>query len=379
MTEHGEITELLGARDQILVAAWALPSEGALTDAQRRQAMENFRQYLRRHGITPGDVGRQLGTPKATTITDLMKGVFRQQSDSHIRTLNAWVEQDARQRAVTLKGNFVSTGVAKSMQTVARLCRENGTCAVAFGPTGIGKSRCAQAIHETTPGSIFIRIITGYESAKRLCSAIAARLGVRNGGTGLRNTEHEFQIERVIRLLQVTNRLLILDEAHKLTDGALELVRDVHDTTGIPIFLVCTKDLYERITRGVDADHGQLYSRIDIVHALTEGKDVCAGGRPLFTVEDIKALYAQPPIRLSPDGVTFMLAVANQLGYGSLRRCGVLLRNAARRARKRQGLDDEATVTVTADDLEWVELHLRQESGEQATAIERKRTAGLSA
>ncbi|GAF89786.1 unnamed protein product, partial [marine sediment metagenome] len=197
---------------------------------------------------------------------------------------------------------------------------------------------------------------------------------VRGPGASYRNDEHEYQIEKVIRALQGTNRLLILDEASTLTDKALTLLRDLHDSAGIPVFMVCTKDLFERITRGVDADHGQLYSRIDIVHALTQGQDVNAGGKPLFTVEDIKQLYQVPPIRLSPDGVQFMLAVANQLGYGSLRRCGVLLRNAARRARKRQGLAAEDDVTVTADDLEVVERILRQEAGEQTTATERRRT-----
>ena len=70
-----------------------------------------------------------------------------------------------------------------------------------------------------------------------------------------------------------------------------------------------------------------------------------------------------------------MQGVANQLGYGSLRRCKILLRNAARRARKRQGLADDAKVTVTADDLQWVEARLRQEASEQDLASERRKRA----
>ena len=42
--------------------------------------------------------------------------------------------------------------------------------------------------------------------------------------------------------------------------------------------------------------------------------------------------------------------VANMLGYGSLRRCKMLVQNAVRRAHKRQGLADGDKVIVTADD-----------------------------
>lgn len=94
---------------------------------------------------------------------------------------------------------------------------------------------------------------------------------------------------------------------------------------------------------------------------------------------DIKALYSQTPIRLSTDATRYLQGLANQLGHGSLRRCKILLRSAVRRARKRQGLGDDDKVTVYADDLEWVETRLRQETAEQDVVKERrKRAAGVA-
>ena len=46
-----------------------------------------------------------------------------------------------------------------------------------------------------------------------------------------------------------------------------------------------------------------------------------------------------------------------------------------RRARKRQGVAEGDKVTVTADDLQWVETRLRQESGEQQAAEDRRKRA----
>jgi hypothetical protein len=78
-------------------------------------------------------------------------------------------------------------------------------------------------------------------------------------------------------------------------------------------------------------------------------------------------------VKLSPDTARYLQGVANMLGYGSLRRCKMLLRNAVRRARKRLGLADGETVTVTADDLRWTETRLRRESSER-DMIEHRRT-----
>lgn len=378
MTYDQDLDGFLTDRDRVLMAAWTLPSKGPLGDAQRKQAMANFDAYCKRHGITYADVARQVDKPRATTIRDLVKGTYRENADAHVRTLNNWIEQHARQRAVRIEGEFVHTKTARDILTVARLVRENQTMGLVFGPTGIGKTRCAQALHETFVGSVLITVIWGMHHPKGLTAGIARELGVRHAsGMQSKEREHLTQLERVIDRLQRSNRLLIVDEGHKLRDAALELLREIHDATGCPILLLATKDLHDRIQRSADPDRGQVYSRFDIVRPLTEGHDVHAGGanRPLFSIEDIKRLYHQTPIRLSPDAGRYLQDVANQLGFGSLRRCRILLVNAARRARKRQGKATEETVTVTADDLEHAETRLRQGAVEHEIVKERTRAA----
>ncbi len=222
----------------MLVAAWMLPNEGTLTESQRRQAMNNFTSYLRRNDLTATDVSRQLGSLRATKIAALMKDESRA-DDDQIRTLNLWVEQHARARATCLADRFVNTKVAKAMATIARLVQENQTMALALGPTGIGKTRCALAVHETYVGSIYRRIMHGYQNAKGLTRTLCEALGVVDMGS---MTDHHYrtQLERVVDRLHESGRLVILDEAHKLSDAAIELARDLHDVTGVPILLIAT-------------------------------------------------------------------------------------------------------------------------------------------
>jgi len=50
----------------------------------------------------------------------------------------------------------------------------------------------------------------------------------------------------------------------------------------------------------------------------------------------------------------------------------------ARRARRRQGLNEGEKVTILAVDLEWVEARLRRESSEQETVKQRRRQASAA-
>jgi len=371
MTGGSDFTEFLTDRDRILMAAWTLPEEGPLTDTQRKQAMANFHQYVVLHQIKLSDVARQVGRPAQTTIGELIKGTFRDGSDAHVRRLNMWIEQHARQRNAPLTKTLVQTGVARDIQSVARMVRENQTMGLVVGPTGIGKTRCAQALHDTTVGSIFITVREGLYHPTGLTRHLADKLGVRTVRDSRKDLQRMTQLERVIACLEHSSRLLIIDEAHKLRDGAIELLREIHDATEVPILFLATIDLQHRIERSADPDHGQVYSRFDIVYPLTEKNNVSAGGKPLYTSEDIKQLFQHPPIRLSRDAGHYLQDVANDLGRGSLRRCITLLRNAVRRARKRQGTDDSAPVTVTADDLAYTDRRLKRSAADKATAVER--------
>jgi len=372
--EENKLSEFgLDAQDRVLIAAWMLPRDGPLTDEQRRQAMDNFARYVRRVGMNFAQVGRELGSPRQSKIVELVKGVYRIESDEQIRKLNDWVEQHARKASLNLSEKFVTTKVALNMLGLAKLTYQNATMGMALGPTGIGKTRCAQAIAEQYPGSVYVRVVLTNRTPRGLTNALAEKLGL--GYRSPKRMSYAAKFDRVIETLRESGRLILIDEAHELRDGALKALRDIHDCAGVPILLIATRDLYDRIQQDRDADHGQLYSRFDVIAHLSEGQDVFSGGKALFTVRDIRDLYEVPPIRLSPDAAKYLQDVANMLGHGSLRRCKALVRNALRRARKRLGLGEGETVTVAAADLEFVESVMLQESSELETAKDRRARA----
>jgi len=373
--ERSDFSEFLTDRDRILMAAWMLPNEGELTESQRLQALNNFVEYCARVGMSYEKVAKQVGKPTTGTIYDLLKQDWNSNSDEHIRILNNWVEQHARSQAVKLKGKLVvDTKVALDIRTYAEMIRTAGTMGVIYGATGIGKTRCGKAVYDTVAGSIFLTItdVTGSAAAFRhhLFKTIGGRMVRKPGPMPV------FLFETTVQILKDSNRLIIIDEAHKLRDDAIEYLREFHDHTGCPVLCLATKDLYDRIQRTATPDAGQIKSRFDISLCLTQGVGDQPDGKKkrLFSVEDIRKLYEITPIRLSKDAVHYLVDVANLIGFGSLRRCGMLVVNAARRARKRLGVED-GDVTITADDLAYVEGRFSPEPTQRQEAAERRTRA----
>lgn len=357
------------------MAAWMLPNEGELSESQRLQALNNFVEYCARVGMSYEKVAKQVGKPTTGTIYDLLKQNWNSNSDEHIRILNNWIEQHARSQAVKLKGKLVvDTKVALDIRRAAEMIRTNGTMGVLYGATGIGKTRCAQAVYDTVAGSIFLTIanVTGSAASFRhlLFKTIGGRMVRKPGPMPV------FLYETTVQILKDSNRLIIIDEAHKLRDDAIEYLREVHDATHCPVVCLATKELYDRIQRNATPDAGQIKSRFDISYPLTQGVGTQPDGkkRRLFTVDDIRKLYEITPIRLSKDAVNYLVDVANVIGFGSLRRCGMLVVNAARRARKRLGLE-EGEITITADDLAYVEEKFSPEPGQTQEVAERRSRA----
>ena len=81
---------------------------------------------------------------------------------------------------------------------------------------------------------------------------------------------------------------------------------------------------------------------------VTRGYDKVPGGkRPLFTVSEIRKLFESDKVRLHPEAQAFLQDVANELGFGSLRRCKAILAWGLMIERATKGLERDASVQVT--------------------------------
>lgn len=347
--------------------AWMLPEDGPLSEDQRQGVRDTVRAYMERHKLTNTHVARQVGGMKGNTLGELLNGTYGKGKalrpetiDGHLRTLNIWLDIDSNRRRTKPDARFVETAVAKRLLFCVHQANKWQTMAIAYGPTGIGKSMVAHVIAETTPGCIFMTISEGDGGVAAIRKMIAQRLRLFVKSVPRRESSGKTLNERIFDALRDTGRLLLIDEAHYLTDSALHLVRNIWDQTKSPVVLISTVDLLDRIRRDADADHGQLYRRFSHTFDLTlnsspAGKKGGVASRPLSNLDEIRKMFTSGRVKFTPDGLQYLLEAANMMGHGSFALCRDLVRWAEDFERHLNRIPHDKCVTLHAKVLRKVE------------------------
>ena len=371
--------------DRQLMAAVIIPNEGALSPEQRLAVIHAVRAHMQQHDLGEAQVARRCGLGATTVYNLLNERAMTDRKvgniDAHLRELNLWMEADARHRATKPDKKFVRTKVARKIIDAAKSAQAYGEIVLVVGPSGVGKTMTSHVIYEQTTGAIYMRLTRRLRSYGRLCTRMAELLKVSTRHARLQRNIRDLPVdERIHEVLRDSGRLLILDEGHELTNDGMAFVRDLYDLTHIPILILCTIDLWQRIQADADQDHGQWKRRVGAVIVLG-GSDVVDGGgnTRLFSRDEIVQLYQTPKVRLASDAVEHLLDVANALGDGSIGTCDKLVEKAVLCARQAAG-NREAAVTLTADMLEEVERkYMQTSSGRRATHDRRALSSAVAA
>lgn len=365
MTDYFNLERFKEEDGRRLLEARMLSPTGKLTPSQRDEIRAALREYKERHRISDKQIAHQIGDLTASVVNEVISGKYAAATlDDHLRSLNDWMEGDAQRRATRSDRKFVETRVARLLLSCAERTTRDRGIVLAHGPTGIGKTMCAHAIADKFPGTIYIRISQGDGGFHALRRTLTSRLRLVSSRGRARSTAGLTLNQAVFAKLRGSHRLLIIDEAHQLADSAIAFIRDIYDECGIPILLICTKDLLDRIRSQSDEDHGQFYSRLAWVCGLSRkeadgrGDGGASGLVPLFSVKEIRAIYERDKVRLLPDAQAYLLEIANDLGKGSLRRCDVVYDAALKYERQSTGAAPGDPVSICAELLEAMERDL---------------------
>ena len=144
--------------------------------------------------------------------------------------------------------------IVKYISEIARLCHTQGKIGVCVGRAGLGKTVAVKKYTQEFLDSILIESDSGY-TAKSLLKEIHRRLGLSGKGS-----VYDLMGE-VVRKLNQSGRLLIIDEAENLPYRALEITRRIHDKTGVGVLLIGRGILLENL-KGYNNQYDQLYSRV---------------------------------------------------------------------------------------------------------------------
>jgi len=344
-----------------LLEARMLPDKGPLSKEQRDQVTSAVNAYIQKHGLTQQEVCRQVSVG-AQALSGILRGTYDHAPlDGYLRGLNDWLEVDARRRRTKPFARYVETRVAKRIMNCAVNASNRKQMVLVHGPTGIGKSLVAHVVADKFPGAIYLRISSGNTSFTSLRRMLATHLRL----FGRRRSQKRDEAagltldERIFDVLRDSHRLIIVDEAHRVAESALDFLRDLYDECRTPILLLCTKDLLDRVRRDSDEDHGQLYSRIHVADLVYGFDKVPGGKKPLFTVADIRKIFESDKVRLLPEARGYLQDAANMLGHGSLRLCDDIMALAVDIERSVKDLGPQDALTVSEPLLRKAEMELK--------------------
>lgn len=351
-----------------------------LTDHERQAIVSRFKSYkaaCERNGVdlpTLRNVAKAIACSPAT-LSQVLGGKYpegktgagTQQIDNILRSLDRWLSQQEAQKEAPKRSGFVWTGVANEIRAVADTAVLLKTMSVVYGPAGIGKTPCLEALKPMFPGAAIVTISDSARSVTQFFGELAIELKADRAG-------HCATKRRLVcDCLKGSGRLVMVDEAHLASAAVLNAIRQVHDVCENPILLVGLPKLARMLVRGREDDSmgATLYSRIGINRDLTERCRQDDGrGEPLYSVEDIQQVFAKSSLRLTRDALDWLVSLANMPEVGGLRAANSALRLATHVAQKGGKKTDEITARML---LQAARLLLGTEAAKQLTnRIEQK-------
>jgi len=159
--------------------------------------------------------------------------------------------------------------ITKKIGTTIDIAQNRKELCRIVGPNGIGKTLAVDYYLQRNPAAIKITANEAYRSTKAFLLQIwkATRRGEFKGTT-------DALFDEVEKRLKGYDTIIIVDQAHKLSQDAIGVCQAVYDATGVPFAFVGTSDMNEKLNR-----NGELISRLSVNRHLKlkpDTKDVQA-------------------------------------------------------------------------------------------------------
>jgi len=351
-----------------------------ITDEECAQVVEAVKAYLKEKGLTQVQLARAL-VIAPSTVNQVLKGAYLADARPLVAAMDRWLERRKNadeQPAVT---RYTTTEVAKRVRLAAKRAISASDAGIdtrislAWGDPGCGKTLAGEAV-AAAEDAILITMGVAVMSPRAIMEKLADALRI-----GLAPS-NRLSFGAIVERLHGSGKLIIVDEIHALlearNDQAFHLLRRLSDETGCPQLWLATCNLLEELRKREKKREplGQIISRIGCQIHLTAKLHAGPGGggkvEPLYSVEEILAIYGANELRLTKDAGRFLARLCTNPTGGLLRTCTSLAMSATSMNRGSGGMITgamlwEAAMTLYQESaLHRMEYEMRDEIAESA-------------
>ena len=268
---------------------------------------ELLKQFMADNSISQSAIARGIGR-STSAVSQFLKGGYAGDVEGIERDISAFIAlQEEKKRENRDELPFIETRTSKRVLEFLRMAHVDGEMQVLHGAAGLGKSRTIKEYVARNSGVILIDVDPTF-TARDVLEELCRQLGIPKKGN-MKNL-----MDDCIRRLKHSQRLVIVDEAELLPHRALEILRRLHDRTGIGMVLAGMDRLLINLT-GRNGEYAQLYSRIAFAFNI-------GSALPQEDIDTI-ALAAQ-------EGLSRMKDVIYEASQGNARRLSKILRRIQR-------------------------------------------------
>lgn len=215
-----------------------------------RDRLHAYRTDGRTRPLTMGELAQELGV-SATRVNKYLAGG----PEGDVADLETRIE-DILKAASTRRGSdqvFFQTNVSSIITATIELIRKTNDVGLISGPAGIGKSATLDAYRVKNPTCLAISVPRWKRDDRGVAALLFDKCETQSwDGCTARAT---FICER----LRGSNRAVLVDNAHRMTEAARQWLFDLHDETGCPIAMIGNPEVLVAIRR-----NDQQFSRIGI-------------------------------------------------------------------------------------------------------------------
>lgn len=205
--------------------------------------------FKRENSLSDERLGRLLGCA-GSQVNRALNDKFVGDIDSFVVRAEDLLKSDPARRRI--REQYRWNGFTRNLRDNLDLIRRTGDIGLLYSPAGKGKT-CGIALYlSENPLAAHLSLSKWSGDAAGITRAlfrhVESRGWVRNAGS-----KGDFLTDR----FRDSNRLIIVDNAHRLTRGARQWVFDFHDETACPIALVGNPEILDEIRK-----NDQQFSRV---------------------------------------------------------------------------------------------------------------------
>lgn len=237
------------------------PAVDALSGQQLHPAPpadSDLRTRLRRHmdlqELGNARVGRELGYSPGV-VSQWLGGKYPGDVTEVEARVRDYLQGFQRRRLSGIE--TVECELTRQVHTALEAIRRTNDVGVILAEAGEGKTRALELFVARNPTAVLFRVRSWCSDKLSIEGALMDAVG--RGG-------YDHRTKRAVWLCEKfagTGRLLIVDDAHKLTRPALQWLFDFHDETACPIPLVGIYELADKLK-----DDAQRFSRVGLLHEV---------------------------------------------------------------------------------------------------------------